>query len=997
MQNTLWIETTDLMWWASTRDCRGYLPLLIRDLIRATISDISHILFPVGDSISSPGWDGILESSESNEYIPEGISVWEMSCNQKVKFKANADYEKRKEDTKGLDHSETTYICVTPRKFNDKDKEIISQIANESYESYSQKLYSWQNQPDSPVLRIGESWRLVSAMDAFSALASYLTAYDLQNFKEIVLKVLGSLNPALDLVPEKRWMAAVYGKIPPYSNYLRKGIIQTLILIAVFGEDIKLPLTIKAQSWVDNIIRGLLKDADCDLWNSLSDVLILIAEASPVSFMDAIEFSLSQDQKPIMCLFGEINGIMGPSSNHSSLLWALEGLAWGPELLPRVTVILGKLAKYDPNPDSRTINRPRNSLREIFLLWHPQTYTSLENRLEVLDTLIERNPEVGWNLLIDLMPKDHDISHSNSEMNWRQFSEDTEVQVTAAEHYTSIIELVNRLLSNVRYNAPRWVEILDNFPALPSDERIRIIEQLKSDIDKISDNHYKLWSKLREVISKHRSHPDSDWSLPEEELKDLEEIYLVLEPKDTIDRLCWLFDGRPKLLEGVKKEDRRDNKHYDQLRLDALNKIRDEYGFDGLIKLAERVKYPIYVGNALAQENIDSTEEEKLYSLLESKDESKMIFVKDYIFRKAFNDDSWIKNLVQKVKNENWPDLKVVNCFTALPSRIFVWNILNSFDASIQELYWKKCGFGGTRESDDIIYYLKQMVQVKRFFTAIDIAALYAKDIPSELIVEILKNAAIEESEDEFRIDIYDIERLFEELYKSKYQENEIAKLEWYYLSFLTGVGRDRRSPKLLHKELTNNPEFFSEVIKNIYKRKDEKKDDDEIKLSPRLLKQRARLSLDLLRSWKIIPGSKNNHIDYEKLKYWVDKARELCKEFDRIEGCDISIGKLLAQARHEDDIWPPNAICRIIEEIESVELKEGFEIGVTNKRGTYTKSLEEGGRQEIALAKKYRDYADKINTHFPKTASILVSVAENYENHAIREDTEAEIRDIDY
>ncbi|MEN6291876.1 MAG: hypothetical protein ABFD07_07680, partial [Methanobacterium sp.] len=144
------------------------------------------------------------------------------------------------------------------------------------------------------------------------------------------------------------------------------------------------------------------------------------------------------------------------------------------------------------------INRPKNSLREIFLLWYPQTYASLEKRLKVLDVLIERFPEVGWNLLIDLMPKNHDISNPTSKTIWREFSE-IKTQDNMSEHYTSVKEVINRLLTHVGYDGQHWVKILENFPELPVDERNRIIEKLSSDADKISVNRYELWSKLREL------------------------------------------------------------------------------------------------------------------------------------------------------------------------------------------------------------------------------------------------------------------------------------------------------------------------------------------------------------------------------------------------------------------------------------------------------------------------------------------------------------------
>ena len=1258
MINMLWVDSTDLKSWATRRDCQGHLPYLVRQIINATISDISQIYFPAGDNVSSPGFDGILESSEGTKYIPEGVSVWEMSCEQNINTKANRDYEKRKKDTLGLNPSETTFVFVTPRPWTNSkswcdekkkegfwkdvkaynagtleewiehaptvgmelaqylnkvsskgvmalgewwdewssstvpkltsklvlagrdkqvesvqtflksssltitlqattikesiaflaaiintlpeeerkfylsrsivvsdseafqhisttyknnlllipefeeieglslaaqkghsvyipvgpdnsvtspevvlprlgkdafisaveemglsnedaqkysqntgrsltvlrrqltsannqpewakansvrdiipallvsrwnesyegDKEIMGQIARDSYDSFSMKLHPWLYQQDSPVLKIGDLWRLVSAMDAFFALAKFITFIDLQNLKDITLKVLKSLDPALDLKPEQRWMAAVYGKIPLYSRDLRKGIIQTLILIAYFGSDAKIQLSTPPQTWVDNVIRELLQDANCNLWNSLSDVLPLIAEASPMSFMSAVESSLSQDKKPIMCLFEEIQGITGPSSNHSSLLWALESLAWSPKWLPYVTPILGKLAEYDPNSESRMINRPKNSLREIFLLWHPQTYASLEKRLKVLDVLIERFPEVGWNLLIDLMPKNHDIGNPTSKTIWREFSE-IKTQDNMSEHYTSVKEVINRLLTHVGYDGQHWVKILENFPELPVDERNRIIEKLSSDADKISVNRYELWSKLRELISRHSSYPDSDWALPKEELHDLEEIYLSLEPDDTIDKYCWLFDGWPNLLEGVKIEDRNDNdEHFIKLRIDALNDIRDEHDFEGLIKLAERIKDPQYLGRALAEDDIDSTQEEKLYSLLENENESKMIFVKEYIFRKAFNDEEWIKNLVEKVKTENWSDLKVINCFTAFPSRMFVWNLLTTFDENIQEAYWKKCGFGGiTRESEDKIYYVKQMVQVKRYYTSLRIAALYAKEMPTELIAEILKKTATEKSEDDYRIKPWDIEKLFEELYKSEYPKSEIAKLELLYIPILASVG-SRRSPKMLHSELANDPSFFAEIIRYIYKRKDGKQDEGEENLTQKQLEQRGNLSWRLIKSWKTIPASENNgQIDYEKLKSWVDEARELCAKSDRIEVCDIQIGELLAYAEPEENVWPPEAVCKIIENIESDDLHNGFEVGIKNKRGVTRRALDEGGKQEIALANKFRGYAENLNINFPKTASILNNIAADYENQAKREDEEVEKRELDY
>jgi hypothetical protein len=48
-------------------------------------------------------------------------------------------------------------------------------------------------------------------------------------------------------------------------------------------------------------------------------------------------------------------------------------------------------------------------------------------------------------------------------------------------------------------------------------------------------------------------------------------------------------------------------------------------------------------------------------------------------------------------------------------------------------------------------------------------------------------------------------------------------------------------------------------------------------------------------------------------------------------------------------------------------------------------------------LAEQYRIFAEKWIIRYPRTAAILRIVAEGYENEAIREDKEAERRDLEY
>ena len=121
--------------WANSLDCKAKLPLLIRKLIYESINDISKCKFPsLEQTTSSSGFDGILESNEQTQYIPNGISVWEMGCNKDKKGKADDDYDKRKENPLNTTPEKTVYMQISPRKWKDeKIKEWIEEKKEDDF------------------------------------------------------------------------------------------------------------------------------------------------------------------------------------------------------------------------------------------------------------------------------------------------------------------------------------------------------------------------------------------------------------------------------------------------------------------------------------------------------------------------------------------------------------------------------------------------------------------------------------------------------------------------------------------------------------------------------------------------------------------------------------------------------------------------------------------------------------------------------------------------
>jgi len=892
------------------------------------------------------------------------------------------------------------------------DMAVLARISGKNYEDLSGILSGWLFRPDPPLYNIGGYWRLVSPMDAWFALSPYLTTNDLKKYRGIAIEVLGTEDPAFELAPDKRWMASVYGKELPHSGWLRNGIAQTLVLIAVFGEEAGIKAVISSQSFVDNIVRELLHEADWQRWSSLSDVLPLIAEASPSSFLDAVEDSLSLDTPPIMGMFSETDDFMTSGSSHSCLLWALEGLAWDPLLLGRVTSVLGKLARLDPG--GKLANRPTETLRHIFFLWHPHTHAPLNVRMAALDMLFEREPEEGWKLSVALIPHHPEFCTQTSKPRWRH-SDIQENEITSAECLKGMFAIKDRMLKHVGYDGNRWVEVIKEFPDFSLKDRQSVIELLSSRASEIIKERREIWDALRNILHTHRSYPDADWTISETELQEIEKIYIAFEPLEIRKCYNWLFDSyAPKLPSGRKNFSTLSDEWADsikQARTQAVAHIYETEGTDDIIAFAEEISYPWLLGTTMAEVSMKASEKDKLLFLsIQAHSEPILNFAQGYVFR-CFNlkGDDWIKRIVIKAREHNWQADAIVNFFLALPEKREIWDQIESFSSEAHKRYWSKCGAQFYHiPFDDKIFGIRQLLMAKRCFTALDAAAMMAKELPSSLILEILEKTATAPEETKY-VDRFDshtfahhITELFEALDNVKnIDESQIAKLEWAYLPILAkpwGWGGGR-SCKILHKTIAEDPVFFAEIIKCIYKSKNvENIEDNEIGFSQEMIEQRANSAYELINSWSIVPGSgSDGKIDTDILLNWVKEARRLCAASGRKDIGDSHIGNILAYAKTEyEEFWPPVAVCHIIDMVQNSRLESGFYTGIKNKRGGTTRSPSEGGKQERELAARFRGYAGKLVPRWPRTVSVLSKIAESYECEAKLQDQEAERRDLE-
>ncbi len=884
---------------------------------------------------------------------------------------------------------------------NPGDVEIIEMLSGVNYSEYQNILYKWRDVAESPIIQIGHTWRLTSPLDAWSNVGSLVKSSDFEKLKNAVLQVLKSNDPE-DNTDLGEFSV---GFRPPkkFSRWSKEGLLQSLILIGLYGEGLKLVTTPNAQQWVDQIIDDLFNNADGPLWVSLDHELPLIAEASPTVFLERTNQSLLSKEKAIMAMFASKPGLFIESSCHTGLLWALEGLAWIPEYFLDAVLTLARIAKLKPKINM--VNQPINSLREIFKSWHFQTLAGLDERMTALQAVIDVDADTGWMLLLSMLPTSHGTAHPTHSLRWRLFGKRSQLDYTYDELFRTHSIVIDLITKNFNGSEEDLACLVDRSDKLSSIDRKRLLDFVGSMINNIESPDNLIWSELGKTLSHHRSHPTASWALQEEELIQYEELYKLFEPVDPMIRYIWLFNEHwPQFPEGINKRDSENiESHAQKLqerRLEAVIFILDKYGIEKFKELGTSVKEPWILGQALASVPALEIRDKDLSFFLNS-GEGPLKVIQGYFAAKARqNPAEWSLNTIQQLSASGLNHTELIRILSVLDQNIEIWSYIEN-KPELASKYWRTIRpFFYRLSVEDKQTGLINLLQHKRFLTAIDEAANYLEEMPTPLIVDLLTKAATEKAEDDHQPPSYEIGSLFETLYKrSDIEKDTLIRLEWLYLEVLDQY-RSGRSPQLIQAELLKNPEFFIEIIKWVYMPNNKDAENSEAsELASDQLISRATRAYRLLRDITKVPGmSEDETLDADFLVTWIVKVRELAAEADRIEVTDSQIGQILAQYPEDGKPnWPPEPIARLIEEINTESLKSGFSSATFNKRGSSTRGSFDGGDIERHHAEYFESLSANYRIKFPNLAMIFTSLANGYRQQAKYMDDQANRDRLDY
>ena len=864
-----------------------------------------------------------------------------------------------------------------------EDVSTASQLAKEEYSKWIQTLRTVLLGPASPLTLKNGIWAVSKRKLLWQELGPMLFDDQLEGFKRLAVAALTELDPRFELPPEERFAAGVRGKVLKHSQHLRKGLAESLAILGNYPAALSNCSFEKPEITAVSAIREILCNTDWKLWGSLNSLLPLLAEAAPGEFLDSVETAMHCKPSPFDELFSqEGKGAFG-ENYVTGLLWALETLAWEERYLVRATAILGELALRDPG--GNWANRPINSLRTIFLPWHPQTMAPLEKQKLAIQNLQKENPEIAWKLLLGLMPHLYQVSSGSRKPVWRQaIPKDWRQKVSPKDYTQQVEDYADMIVEMAEHDANRFNVLITHLETLPPSSLDKVLFYLSSEATKNTPESERigLWAALVDLASKHKKYADAKWAFTPELVSRIDGTIKMLTPHNPQDFYRRLFGNNNLELFEEKGNWQAEQVKFEELRQHAVKEIIANDDVGALLSFADTVESPLKIGfslGSIVDLNIDL---QLLPSLLKTVN-IKLAQVASGFISGRFSNLGWA--WVDGIDTALWSKSQISKFLAYLPFTLDTWQRAKKLLGESEGDYWESVNVNPFQTGSELGVAVDKLLEHNRPNAAIQCLYVmlhekqpFDRQRAIQALLGALTSAELPNS-----MDAYGTIELIKALQADPdTNPAELLRIEWAYLPLLD---RDRgASPKLLENRLASDPNFFHDVISIVYRSKKKAKAEKE-ESNPKVIMV-AENAYRLLHEWQTPPGAQDNGFySGDAFKKWLEQVQNFSLESGHLEVALTHIGSVLIHCPADPDgLWINRTAAEALNGADAGKMRVGFSLGVYNARGAHF--VDPTGKPELELAAVWRKKAEEVeNAGYSRFAAELEELADSYVNEARR------------
>lgn len=862
------------------------------------------------------------------------------------------------------------------------DVALLEEITGRKYEDLERELLSLSRLDDAPVLKIGRVWKAKAPLELLHLYAKEITTNELKRYFSTAEAVLTTPDPALELDPDKRWMASIYGKVRNESGIVIKAIVDALAKLGVYAEVAR---DDRISIGVQTLVSNLLMDASAERWLSLSGVLRELAEAAPETFLSAVEKSLGGNDPPISRLFTENAGeVVFGRDWHVNLLWALETLAWAPRHLGRVADILARLCAWPVR--GNMVNRPMNTMASLFRPWWPQTTASLQMRLACLDRVVARYRAIGWDLLVALLPSRHLSAIANAKPHWRDDDAGApgpRQDVGTQECYEQIVE---RAIAQAQRHPERIATLVGGIDDYHDAHCKKIIGLIEVAIDLDDDGREVVRAAIRKYLAWHNTYNHDGTRGDRTYVEEITRLFDLLGAKTSSKRHAWLFESSwVELPDGRTRDYQEDDNIRRDARQNVISEVFENEGWKGLTELARLAGTPFLVGWGAAKAGLPNPElSEWVFEWFSESGAAWHDEVTSGVLH-ALSDEHRAELLTEASARLNPTNSAAF--FSGAPFKPETWRLLEACDEDVQDIYWRSIRPGTLfLDGDDLKFAVNKLMSVDRHRSAFAYIHVGPNRGDPEQLLALIQGILAGADPDGPLVDQWQIREAISRISESGTASRlQLARIEFAYFNTLQHTG-----PTLhLFGELLSNPEQFIELVTLAFKPHSgpEVPMDESLQVS-------AGIAWSVLHHGRGLPGKEmDGSLNRTAFDQWIKQVRNRGAELDRRVVTDLCIGEWLsACGTDEDGAWPCSVVRDLLESPDAEDIRRGFHTGVRNNRGVHSRDPYEGGGQERGLAAHYRSLASAIMVTHPMTASMIEDIAKDYDHQAHRHDDDSNL-----
>lgn len=340
---------------------------------------------------------------------------------------------------------------------------------------------------------------------------------------------------------------------------------------------------------------------------------------------------------------------------------------------------------------------------------------------------------------------------------------------------------------------------------------------------------------------------------------------------------------------------------------------------------------------------------------------------------------------VDGLDRASWTMMQSCQLLIYLPFEDETWNRVSSWLGDRENLYWQKVWVNPYQSHSDLLPAIDKLLEVSRPQAAIECLnyRLFKKlKLDCKRTVKALLDAVSTKEPVKSAMESYHIIELIKALQNdSLTDEEDLFRVEWAYLPLLDR--HNHAQPKLIETRLATQPEFFCEVIRLIYRSKNEEKQDKEPDEKRKAIANNA---WQLLYVWKMPPGLKHDgSFSVQDFEAWLESVKKECKKSGHFEVAMIKVGEILLYCPADPQgLWIVQAAASALNARDAEKMRSGFRTEVLNSRGVHY--IDPTGKPERELALQWRAKADEVeNAGFARFATTLRELADSYDREADR------------